>query len=401
MKETVALYKSNRYLKECSARIIGIADNEIFLDRTIFFPTGGGQSCDKGTINDVKVVDVYEKNGLIFHKVESSACFQEGETVQLNLNWEHRFKNMQRHCGEHILSGKFFKVCGGVNRGFHMGDNYMTIDIDIPDLPWNLCMEAEYLANRVIWRNEKISYHFFAKKEDAEGFPLRKDLAIEDNITIVSVGDINDPSDSVACCGTHPDFAGEVGIIKIYKTENNKGMTRVYFDAGENAYKMYAKKQLLLSELHRKYSSDDDSLMEKINISDSKNLEIKNQLYSLKQSILNTFAASLYAEQNAAKISPSLHIPFIISEIEGLDSKSLANLSKIISGNLKVLLLIPVKSENTILMFSNGDFDCGTYVKTNASSLNCKGGGNSVSARLMFSESDSLNSFLQYVNPEL
>ena len=157
---TQRLFKEDVYMKEAEAVITSLSEAKgghtaVTLDKTIFFPTGGGQSCDKGTIAGFKVLDVYEdeKADDIIHVLDCSPAEFEAvvgagsyghgdgndassyKPVSLSLNWEHRFDNMQRHCGEHILSGMFFREYGGVNRGFHMGDQYMTIDISLETIP--------------------------------------------------------------------------------------------------------------------------------------------------------------------------------------------------------------------------------------------------------------------------
>ena len=109
----------------------------------------------QGTAGELTVVDVYEKNGEIFHRcVEKESKLQIGDEIELAIDWEHRFDNMQRHCGEHILSGKFYELYGGVNRGFHMGEDYMTIDISLEENPdftkitWEMAKADELETNR-------------------------------------------------------------------------------------------------------------------------------------------------------------------------------------------------------------------------------------------------------------
>ena len=166
---TERLYRTNVYLKEITANITGVrvADSDLLvtLDKTIFFPGGGGQSCDLGTIDGIPVTEVFEdENGEVWHRVAclrqaglpatSESDFQVGQTVKLELDWARRFDNMQRHCGEHILTGIFYREWRGINRGFHMGDDYMTIDIEMDQkLTWDMCMEAERMANDVIFEN--------------------------------------------------------------------------------------------------------------------------------------------------------------------------------------------------------------------------------------------------------
>ena len=224
---TKRLFKDDVYLKNAQACITSLSEVDgkalVTLEQTIFFPTGGGQSCDQGTINGLRVLDVYQDAQNIYHLVDTTADgLKTGQQVVLNLDWEHRFDNMQRHCGEHILSGIFHREFGGVNRGFHMGDKYMTIDISLEDDPaftkitWDMAMLAELEANKVIWQNLPVITRHFEDRSEAESLPLRKALNIDDDITIVCVGSIENPSDCVACCGTHPSSAGQVGMIKIY-----------------------------------------------------------------------------------------------------------------------------------------------------------------------------------------
>ena len=199
--KTIRLFKEDVYMQETEAVITSMTETKdgrtaLTLDRTIFFPTGGGQSCDKGTIDGFPVIDVYEdeKADDIIHVVEAAPGELEfGKSVRLLLDWEHRFDNMQRHCGEHILSGMFFREYGGVNRGFHMGEQYMTIDISLEARPefttitWDMAKHAEECANEAIWQNQPVITRHFDTKKEAENLPLRKALALENDITIVFV----------------------------------------------------------------------------------------------------------------------------------------------------------------------------------------------------------------------
>ena len=190
----IRLYQQNVYLKEATARITGAVKTDVHtlitLDQTIFFPTGGGQSCDRGTLAGFPVLDVYEKEKEIYHVVD---CQPEelptDSQANLVLDWDHRFDNMQRHCGEHIMSGIFYREFGGVNRGFHMGDQYMTIDISLEENPdftkvtWDMAKHAERCANQVIWENAPVITRHFDTHEEAARLPLRKALALDEDIT--------------------------------------------------------------------------------------------------------------------------------------------------------------------------------------------------------------------------
>ncbi len=127
------------------------------MDKTIFFPGGGGQSHDRGTIGGFPITGSYEEGEDIFYNIDGVVA--PGEEVHCVLDWDHRFDNMQRHCGEHILSGMFYREYGGVNKGFHMGEDYMTVDISLEDseeydvLTYEMAIHAQNCTNRAIWEN--------------------------------------------------------------------------------------------------------------------------------------------------------------------------------------------------------------------------------------------------------
>ena len=255
-------------MKEITANITGIraedSDLLVTLDQTIFFPGGGGQSCDLGTIDGIPVTEVFEdENGEVWHKV-SETSLQVGQEVKLTLDWPRRFDNMQRHCGEHILTGIFYREWHGINRGFHMGDDYMTIDIEMDQkLTWEMCMEAERMANDVIFENMPMIIRHFDSFEEADKQPMRKKLTIEADITLVGIGSPDYDWGCAACCGTHPASTIDVSLIKVYKFEPNKGMYRIYFEAGRRAYSKYAKEFDALNTLCNQLSAGTDDVVEK------------------------------------------------------------------------------------------------------------------------------------------
>ena len=196
---TIRLYRENVYLKEAYGRILTKEPHKkgslITLDRSLFFPEGGGQSCDRGTIAGFKVLDVQEKDDIVYHLVDCAPenlpeAGSDQEVTQI-LDWDHRFDNMQRHLGEHIVSGIFAKEYGGVNRGFHMGEDYMTIDISLEEdedydkVTWDMCRHVELLANQVIWSAAPVQTFRFETRAEAEAMPLRKALAFDEDISIV------------------------------------------------------------------------------------------------------------------------------------------------------------------------------------------------------------------------
>ena len=290
---TIKTYQEDVYLKELTAIVFDVTYengvSSIICDRTIFFPTGGGQPCDIGYINDFKIYDVSEnKDGLIIHRTtdisdEEAGMELLGTEVNMKIDWSRRFRNMQRHLGEHLLSGSFYKLFGGTNKGFHMGEDYITIDIALPDglMTESMIFKAELDANKVIQENLPVSVHYFKNSKEAGVMPVRKAIDIDGPISVVMAGNAEKTADCVACCGTHPSHTGEVGLIKIYKFEPNKGMTRIYFDAGMDALKTCIKDMNLLKTIGNHFSCNVNDLPHTLEVRESNELALKNKISKL------------------------------------------------------------------------------------------------------------------------
>ena len=398
---TIRRFQEDVYLKECRAKITGLLEKDglihITLDQTIFFPTGGGQSCDMGTIADLPIIDVYETTEDVFHVTDQASHeLSIGDEVAIAINWEHRFDNMQRHCGEHILSGVFFELFGGVNRGFHMCEEYMTIDISLEEktefdkISWEMAKEAELHANQAIWNNLPVITRHFDKREDAEHLPLRKALALDEDITIVCVGAIEKPADCVACCGTHPSTSGQVGMLKIYKVESNKGMFRVYFEAGQRAFRQYQERFDVLTTLENKLSAGFGDLLAKYEAGQAKNKEVRNELYNLKKAVIRR-------EINDIKDSIT---PAFVKKYDKLSINDILDIGKELKGLIPTIAFLVHEPSNTVLLFSDR-YDCGKLVKDNASIYGGKGGGNKNSARAIFSKAEYVDTFIDLIEKHL
>lgn len=399
---TERLYQKNVYQKTAGATVRSAEGKDgktiVCLDRTIFFPTGGGQSCDTGTLDGFAVSEVYEYEDDIYHVISSPDAgpaletLTAGREVALAIDWNRRFDNMQRHCGEHILSGIFFDLCGGVNRGFHMGDAYMTIDISLEEDPsittltWDMAEEAEARTNQVIWQNLPVVTRRFATREEAEGLPLRKRLSIDRDISIVSIGSTDHPTDCVACCGTHPSHTGQVGLLKIYKVEANKGMFRIYFEAGQRAFRHYQQHFHTLTALGRELSAGADDVLPKYLAQQQRQRDTRDRLYHLTQ-------AEIEREAQALRLLPGEQLA--IGRFSILTVEDLQDLSKRLAGSMPRLLVLVQEQEHTVLLFSEEDtISCGQLVKQYAQPWGGKGGGSPKAARAKFSDATSVEQFL-------
>ena len=415
---TIRLYKEDVYRKEAAAHITSVCEKNghalVTLDQTLFFPEGGGQSCDQGTLAGFEVLDVQEKDGEVYHLVDCQCADlpkpDENCEVELILDWNHRFDNMQRHCGEHIVSGAFFREYGGVNRGFHMGDQYMTLDISLESDPvydkvtWEMAEHIERCANQVIWSGAPVITRHFDTFEEASQLPLRKALAIDEDITIVSIGDPDSPADCVACCGTHPKNAAEVGMIKIYKVESNKGMFRIYMEAGQRAFRRYQQEYDVLTDLGSRLSAGTEDLMKKYLALQEKAAEVRQQLGQLRRYVIGQEAQKIRAcLSTGASAAPapggSTRNPAFYYDILKVDD--LLNLAKELQGSIPSVLFLVHRPSHTVLLCSDGEPHCGRLVKENASIYGGKGGGSAVTARAIFQKEEYVDTFIDLIDKHL
>lgn len=197
------------------------------LNQTGFYPEGGGQPSDTGTLNGVKVLSVHEKGGEIVHELE--APLEEGVLAQGIIDWQKRYDNMQQHTGEHILSGLVHKHYGYDNVGFHMGKDEVTVDFN-GNLTQAQLDALEDEANELVYANVPV-HVLYPTEEELKNMDYRSKKEIEGQVRIVEIpgGDI------CACCGTHVEMTGEVGIIKIRSMIHYKGGVRVSMLCGRRA----------------------------------------------------------------------------------------------------------------------------------------------------------------------
>lgn len=228
---TEKLYDTDPYLRTFTARVVSCeAAGDVWyavLDRTAFFPEGGGQGADHGTLNGVPVTDVHEKQGIITHTLAGAVT--PGTEVTGIIDDARRRDMTQQHSGEHILTGIIHGKYGYDNVGFHIGSDAVTLDFN-GVLTEAQVLEAERLANEAIWRNTPITARY-PDPEELASIDYRSKKAIDGAVRIVTVEGI----DVCACCGTHVTRAGEVGIIKVIGMINYKGGVRVSILCGSRA----------------------------------------------------------------------------------------------------------------------------------------------------------------------
>jgi alanyl-tRNA synthetase len=240
---TDRLYYSDSYCTDFSARVLECLDLDgstaVALDRTAFYPTGGGQPHDMGTLNGIPVVDVIEReeDGIVIHvlsSVEPEVVPRPGDQVRGVIDWLRRFDYMQQHAGQHVLSQAFVQMVDADTVGFHLSDDYSTIDLNCDTLTDEDVSRAEALANQIVFDDRPVAAQF-VEPEEALELPLRKAPPAKNAIRIVQV----EGFDWSACGGTHVARTGEIGLIKVVRIERRGTETRVTFLCGQRALTHY------------------------------------------------------------------------------------------------------------------------------------------------------------------
>ena len=240
MQPTQKYYEADAYRREADAVILaaepdGRGGGKLALDGTVFYPEGGGQPADHGTLTlpdgaRLTVTDVHEQGGVIWHRVDALPdTAAPGTTVTGRIDWAWRFDKMQQHTGEHILSGILHQMFGAENVGFHIGSDAVRMDTSVPISAEGL-REAELAANRIVWQNVPVLITYPTREELAR-MTYRSKKEIEGQVRIVTIPG----ADVCACCGTHTAATGAVGQIKILAAENYKGGVRLSIVCGERA----------------------------------------------------------------------------------------------------------------------------------------------------------------------
>ncbi len=236
---TEKLYDQDSHLREFSASVISCVKAgdhwTVTLDRTAFFPEGGGQAADTGTLGGAKVLDVREESGEILHVMD--APLPEGEKVSGILDWEQRFRRMQNHSGEHLLSGLVHARYGYRNVGFHLGDGDVTVDFD-GELTREQLDELETAVNKAIAENAAVRC-WYPEKAELAALEYRSKLDLTENVRLVLI----EGYDLCACCAPHVSRTGEIGSLHIMDFMRHRGGVRIHIvcglDAMEDARERY------------------------------------------------------------------------------------------------------------------------------------------------------------------
>ena len=294
---------------------------EAVLDRTAFFPEGGGQYADTGVIDGVRVFDVQEKNGLIFHKMESA--LEVGKLVEGMIDWEERFSKMQNHSGEHIVSGLVHGMYGYDNVGFHMGKDAITMDFNGLLTKEDLKV-IERKANEAVAENFDIEI-LYPSAEELKDIQYRSKIEIEGQVRIVRFPGY----DVCACCAPHMNKTGEIGLIKLLGVQNYKGGVRVSMLCGFRALEDYNAKAESVKNISVLLSAKENEVAQEVTKLKEEFMSQKNKIYELQRTLLKYKVNEIQDNQELVMVFDS--------ELEGNAPREMMNL--ILEKNIRVAVV--------------------------------------------------------------
>lgn len=377
MGKTERLYYNDSHLTKFEARVLESTGrvsgwSAIKLDRTAFYPTGGGQPSDTGAINGARVIECIDEEDEGVTHVVHGATFDVGQIVKCVVDWERRFDHLQQHTGQHILSQAFVKLFDADTHGFRMMETISEIDVALEDPTDSKIERAVELANKIIWENHPVKIRNVSD-EEAASMPLRKESSRQGELRLIEIEDF----DLTPCGGTHAKQTGEVGIIVVRSWSRAKGMTRVEFAAGKRALLDYNKANQTARDVALQFSVGRDEAVAAVSRIIDEN---KNSLKRLRT--LEELASKVEAEELKQQATNFENGVRIISKIfDGRDAESLKRMAyALIETPKTVVFLASHDVDAARLVFarsSDAIGDMNLLMKDACTTLDGRGGGKS------------------------
>ncbi len=372
------LYYTDAYKQDFTTKVIKQDYDKdgnlyVILNETAFYPTGGGQPCDTGTLNGTLVTNVEEIDGEIRHFIVEQLHTEE---VEGKINWERRFDHMQQHAAQHILSAAFWDHFNIPTIGFHLGKETVTIDLETENLHAETIEKAVQIANKIVFENHPILIKWM-DLEEAKTLPLRKEPTMTENIRVVMIENF----DYNGCGGTHPRHTGEVGPIQVLDWERNKGGIRLTFIAGWRTIKLMGQQQQIMKDVSKQLNSSEIDIPAKVAQLLTSQKENEKAMQTITEQLL-------FAEANELLQQPvEIHTGILISKVfTNRSMQEIAKLSAIITEQQEhaITYFIIENDEKLQCILACGKtvmLDMNALLKEALPTIEGKGGGNKKSAR--------------------
>jgi alanyl-tRNA synthetase len=305
------------YLKSLEATVVAITDEGVVLDRTVCYPEGGGQSGDRGRVGGCTLLDTVKgKDGVILHKVEKPT-FSVGDTVLVEIDWDHRYHYMQMHTAQHVASGIMHSCFSIGTVSVHQGESLLTIETDQDEIPSLTCYALEDKVNRSVREGHPLRYEVQSQK-DVLKLPLRRSVKVEsEEVRLVIVEDV----DIAACGGLHLANTSEVALFQYEGQEKLRGHVRLIFSVGEEAQKRIRENKALVDQLCTLHSAQRDTLLEVETRFMDQMAQTRYLIGKKSERVASLMLSSLVGKANLVK-----DVPLVLWEVEeDIDMKMVAS----------------------------------------------------------------------------
>lgn len=368
---TKRLFDLDSHRTQAESRVLSCIPAEsgfdVVLDETVFFPEGGGQPSDTGTLGGATVLHVREEGGEIFHRVDRALVA--GSLVSGEIDWARRFDLMQQHTGEHLLSFSFYELFSASNVGFHLALDYATIDFDKPVTREQIA-EAEQLANRFVWKNLPVQTNFYDSEAEVLALPLRKHAeGLQPPIRIVHV----EGADMCTCCAPHCNTTGEIGSIFVADASSYKGGTRITFFCGERALRLHRAQHDDLDAIARRFSCQRESALNAVKKLSDDYGALKKSERELAKALNGYMAAEFLADGVSAG-----KFRVVTRLVSGVDAGRLKDLAQAACAEKTLTLLLSEFDGKLVYVLSSGanfPIDVSELMPAVNAALGGKGGG--------------------------
>lgn len=365
---TRLLYYEDKWLFEFPAQLVSVSDFKgkpaVELDQTAFYPEGGGQPPDWGTIDGVAVIDCQKENDKVWHILEKPLSASAGASVEGKVDVFRRFHNMQKHTGQHLLSAVFLES-GLATVSVHFGEEESTLDLTGGELAPEKLNQVEEKANALIFKNLPVKI-FWASEEELPALGLRKTPEVRGKYRIVEIEGL----DRSACGGTHLDATGQVGVLKILSVEKVRETQRVWFACGWGAYRLFQKSYEDLSALAKKMTRGIFEVSPAVSALLEESQKLRREVSFLKEQLLPQQAAELEQEFSCAS-----GFAFLGRIYEG-ETEEMKKLAQILAQKPSRAIFLAANSGSWVLVASPGlPVDLTLLTKEALFPLGAKGGG--------------------------
>jgi alanyl-tRNA synthetase len=375
MSITERLYYTDSHLTEFEARVVAVTERvsgwvAVKLDRTAFYPTGGGQPSDTGMLDEARVVECIDVEGEGVLHILQGRGLAPGAIVKGSIDWPRRLDHLQQHTGQHILSQAFISLFAAETRGFRMLEQYSEIDVALDAPTQEKIDRAVELASRIIWEDRPIHIRQVTR-EEAALLPLRKDSAREGELRLIEI----EGFDLTPCGGTHAHRSGEVGIICVRSFERAKGLTRIEFVAGGRALADYNRANRTARNVAAMFSAGRDEAANLVAGMLEENKQLTRRVRALEEVAARVEAEELLTE--ATLLDGGVRLCTRV--FEDRDAESLKKLAQaLISHPATVALLGSIEAEAARLVFArsaDATGDMNTLMRSVCELLEGRGGG--------------------------